>query len=376
MIRITFVSPGSTPIVDKNNTQPIGGAEVQMYLLARQISFNENFASSLVIHGKQSLIKEGKLNIYVIPFFTDAKRFWVRIFERIVFIVPQLKFWAGLKTDIIVQRSAGLFTLYVWIYCKLKKIKFVYMIAHDWDTSWEKNPLNSQWWWRWYWMALSKADLIVTQNDYQSANIKKLNVSFLQIENGLPLDLLDKLSRNLPKNRDCIYISTRFTSQKQPLMFLDLVKQFPEFEFTVVGFDCGEEKILKEFKSRLGSLNNLHWIKGLSWQNKFTQLACHKMFVSTSIREGYPNTYLEALALKLPVVSLNVDPNGLLKKSHGGVCANGNWKKFTNQISGILADKPLIDKMGADGQKYVRKFNNIADNAAILEKFLCTKMSI
>ena len=50
--------------------------------------------------------------------------------------------------------------------------------------------------------------------------------------------------------------------------------------------------------------------------------------VNTSSHEGMPNTYLEAWSLGVPVLTLAVDPDGLISERGLGVSAGDSWDQF------------------------------------------------
>ncbi|MFA6012455.1 MAG: glycosyltransferase family 4 protein [Desulfobacteraceae bacterium] len=359
-IKIAFISPGSFPVVNDEDQHPYGGAETQMYLLSKELSKNKKFDVTLVIQNNpNNPTQVENLKIVSLPFWTQEKSVFSRMAERAKGIRLNMKFWLNYNGEVLVQRSAGIFTFVIWVYCKLFSKKFVYMVAHDWDTSNAPNPLNKQYWWPFFRFSLRRADLIVAQNDFQTQQLKLISQHVWTMENGVPFDLISYQSLKRSHLRDVVYIATRFTDQKQPLSYIKLAQILPQCKFTLVSFEAGEPELIKICKNEFIKTPNLNWISGTSWKAKFKILLGHRIYVSTSIREGFPNTFLEAAACKLPVVSLNVDPNSYLSRSGGGLCANGSWELFVETVKKLLTNPGLIDRLGKQGQNYAKEYNSL-----------------
>ena len=91
-----------------------------------------------------------------------------------------------------------------------------------------------------------------------------------------------------------------------------LAESMPDEQFVMI---CNSSEHDKGIHSQLidqsRHLSNLEFIEFVSHTEIRPYYARAKLLVNTSEIEGFPNTFIEAAIEKTPVVSLNVNPNGM-----------------------------------------------------------------
>ena len=342
-MQIVFIAPGSGPLVlggEKN--KPVGGAEVQMYLIASELAKSGTHEVRLVVTGKENDFSKGKLRIVVIDRWS--------IFSR-----SMSKLWFA-RPEIVIQRAAGILTFWSWLWSRWKKAKFVYMVAHDMDVAPSGNNfLASNWWWRYFRFAMIRADLVVVQNKFQAEHVSQIcRGKILEMENGVPVGT----DRRLETERSGVVAMTRLVGFKRPDLYLKLAREIAPVKVTVVAYEDGDEWIRNEYVKAAKEIKNLEWIRGVDWLDTWELINKSKIMVNTSSREGFPNVFLQASALGLPVISLSVDPNGYLEKSNGGIACDDDWKKFVTIVKQTYIDRRKINKWGSNAKQYVLKHNS------------------
>ncbi len=146
----------------------------------------------------------------------------------------------------------------------------------------------------------------------------------------------------------------RWDKRKRPWLFLDLAKQFPDYEFIAVG--KGTASAESEFdawlRQRYIDTGNLEMT---GFINRFTEperlqriLSKTWALVNTAAREGLPLTFLEAAAFGCSIISA-VDPDGFA--SRFGVQAKND--DFASAIKALLKMSPL--EKGQQAHDYVRE---------------------
>ncbi len=98
-------------------------------------------------------------------------------------------------------------------------------------------------------------------------------------------------------------------------------------------------------------------------------MASSLAMLNTSSLEGFPNTFLQAGAAHIPVVSLDVGED-FLQESRGGVYCRGDLGQAAAWIQKLSADDPLRTELGQRGRQYVQRNHDAAERTAQLFQVL------
>ena len=179
-----------------------------------------------------------------------------------------------------------------------------------------------------------RSDRLISVGERVSQELVRHGVGDVEQYTNIPpgIDTLIKLPRKVALKNLGLQDSTNFrigwlarmTSVKNPLLFVEISKQFPGIEFIMGGGGDLLEKV------RVGVPENL---KLLGWVDSTSFLNSIDILVSTSSNEGIPVALIEAQMLGVPVVATNV----------GGVS-----EVIKDQVTGFLCSEDkndLIEKI-------------------------------
>jgi len=111
---------------------------------------------------------------------------------------------------------------------------------------------------------------------------------------------------------DVLWISN-VKGVKRPDRLLALAEKLPGTNFTMIGGVVEVERDLYTVIERSATdLPNVNFLGAVPYQEVNQYVARAKVFLNTSDIEGFPNTFLQAWARKVPVVSY-FDPDGIIK---------------------------------------------------------------
>jgi glycosyltransferase involved in cell wall biosynthesis len=295
---------------DVNHT---GGAEVQQLEIASWL-VRRGYPVSVVTldHGQPDGIDIAGIRIFKAYAKGDGVR-GLRFFH------PR---WSGLSAamaranaDLYYQRGADCETGQVGLWCRLRRRRFIFAAANDSDCDSSLYALTSRREKVLYRLGLRLADAVTAQTATQQALLRRnMGVEATVVRNcgstagGQAYS--GPLSINPGGPLHVLWVG-RISEQKRLEWLLDVAERRPEITFDVVGAPNEESSYSSSVIARAGGIRNIK-MHGRVPHAKMAEYyqRCH-VLCCTSAYEGFPNTFLEAWSLGIPVVS-TFDPDGVI----------------------------------------------------------------
>jgi glycosyltransferase involved in cell wall biosynthesis len=169
-----------------------------------------------------------------------------------------------------------------------------------------------------------------------------------------------KRELGLEPGRPVVGMVAPMKSQKAPLDFVRVAAKVagkkPETQFLFVGDGELRETVEAEI-ARLGLTKSFRLA---GWRRDVSAIMrCLDVFVLTSLWEGLPRVYLEALASGVPVVGTRVD--GAAEVVHDGIngylLAPGDVQGLADRVLSLLANPTAAADMGRRGESLPSEFD-------------------
>ena len=175
---------------------------------------------------------------------------------------------------------------------------------------------------------LKKADMVLVQHEGQRISLEGKGLA-----STIQYNLLN--CENLPDGSDeshneFVYIGS-LDKRKGFRELVSLIKMAPLYKYKIVGKP--RDKTAALLFQELKTFDNVELLGRLSHSETLLVLSGARALISTSRWEGFPNIFLEAWALGIPVLSMYVDPGGIVEMNKLGFVAKGDYKKMLTAMS-------------------------------------------
>ena len=351
-IKICFVSLNSYPLFTKKKLDYVGGAEVQQVKIAKELK-KRGYAISFVTYGFENNKREIVDGIDILPAY-DRNDKNLSFLKKIVCIWRKMK---EADADVYFYRVGSPFI--TSIFGILKKKKNIKSIGSNTELTREliikNNFFKGSFGKILNWFDIKFSDVIISQNNFQKSKIKKmLKGDSIIIKNGIDVPVQIKKEE---KDNSLLWVGT-FKDVKQPDLLLKIAKILPKYNFIMVGGEGKNPELFNNIKNEANNISNLQIIGFVPHNEVVNYYKKAVLLINTSKVEGFPNVFLEAWINSIPIISLNVDPDGIITKFKLGY----HSKQFDNMIENIkvlMENRSLREEMGNNGRKYIENYHNI-----------------
>lgn len=399
-----FVCGNAYPLFDPTIASMGGGMEARSALFARGLATTGRWRVAFVVsdfgqdfhtrhegidfHIYQPTLRQAGRNVFPrlrkrrwFPAFSfdrsDLALFWQMPLIAAWLALPAMffpRFWRELAPDVVCcfgnnERSAE-----VIADCRRAGIPTLLCLASDKDLSPDYRPGNraanhyGMPKWKGHY-SLMHADRIVVQTASQREALREhFGREGVLIRNPVHVAQEDP-AHWLPcaEREFVLWIGRADAFNKRPMLFLDLARACPELQFVMIASRSDDAHFRALEKARPANMRLLDHVPPTEiwgWLRRARAL------VNTSRFEGFPNTFLQAAVMGVPIVSLEVDPDGMLARHGGGLCAHGVPAALREAVLRLRREHALAERLTAAAHRYTLERHEAQGRIAELESCL------
>ncbi|MHA1147611.1 MAG: glycosyltransferase family 4 protein [Promethearchaeota archaeon] len=352
-IKICFVQTFGYSVFNPKSKARIGGAEVDLYNIAVELARDDRFDVYFLVadFGQQDV--EIYNNVKVVKAHS-LKKTLKNLFYSIYIFYKKIH---QIKANIYITANLSKYVGLTNFYCKVFKKIHIHRTEHEGQVIKShvlKNIKKESVKYLLFYLGFINVNHIVVQNEEHQ---QILNKTF-----GFPSSVIRNSYIIPPKNnskREFILWIARGENWKRPGIFLELAKQFPEEQFILIMPQGSNSQFFEEIKKKAGSIKNVQFIPGVPFSEVEGYYRKAKVFVNTSLSEGFPNSFNQAMNASTPILSLNINPDNFIIKHKVGFNCNNDFRKLVENLKSLLDNQDEWERASMNAYSFVNEYMNI-----------------
>jgi len=214
-----------------------------------------------------------------------------------------------------------------------------------------------------HYFGLQLSTLIFVQaEDHKEVVSERFHGDIEVMKNSFPIE---NYGFNSTFEKEYVLWVGRRVKCKRPQIFLDLALEFSQEEFIMISPCTGKDTLFeKKITRRAENIENLTLIERVKRDKMTRYFANSKIFINTSKKEGFPNTFIEAGLAETPIISLYIDPDDFIENYQCGISCNNDYKTFVEGFESLLEEGSAvqIDELGSNCRSYMEEQHNLDEN--------------
>lgn len=356
-MKFLFLSSHAHYALDPASSRVSGGAELQVALLAKELVRRGHEA---VIAGGETGQEDGREFGGVVT--RNAGRFHTGGAADTMMALPKvMELLAEYRPEFVCVLG---WTAWLYILCLLRPVfgyKLVFICGLDTEIDGSFGTTHG-WKGRLFERGVALSDIRFAMSEHQRGLFGKLGLSCGMYRN---LILPRQGERIADKSIDLLWVG-RCQHIKRPHLFLDLVERLPAARCEMI---CPREdaELWQTVAGRAAALPNLTFRERVPYHEIQEHYDRAGFLVSTSEAEGFPNVMIQAAQGGAGILSLELDPDGLIGIFGAGCCAKGDFDLLVAKTRELLADKAASRRAGEGAGRMLSEW---LDNGKNTDAFL------
>ncbi|HEX6733342.1 MAG TPA: glycosyltransferase family 4 protein, partial [Azonexus sp.] len=344
---ICFVAPNAWPVLSgEARIEVVGGAEVQQCILARLLVRNGYRVSMICLnYGQPKTVLVDNITV-LRAYSADAGLPILR------FLHPRLTgIWRAMReadADIYYQRSAGVITAIVAVFCRAYGKHSVYAGALDTDFVPGHQLIRYR---RDRWLferGLAAVDTVLAQNETQQRNcLEHYGRSAILIPSCYELP-----ANASPGAGEYVLWVAMLRPHKRAELLLELARRLPLRRFVMIGGSNGaaDAAYFEDIRNAAKMLPNVEFVGFLPLSKVEPYFDRARVVVNTSTVEGMPNIFLQAWARGVPTLAF-----ANISAQHGSISGHSvvqDLQAAANEVERLFVDEDYWSQASAACREY------------------------
>jgi len=262
--------------------------------------------------------------------------------------------WQNADADVYVAFGAAEYNADLGEWCRAKRRPFLLFAGSDADFSEDYRPGNSarNIWGsrcdRCYDSIQLASKLVVQSRTQERVAGDRFGRDAIVIANPVVM----ATARSVDVIGDAFLWIGKAVDNKRPELAFAVAEACPDQFFVMIANDVGNglfEKLTNEKPPNVELIASVPPTQLDQYFSRARALLC------TSDFEGFPNTFLDAGRSGVPVITLRVDPDGVIARERGGFSAQGDFNELVQAVKRFAAESEVAIDAGKRLHDYVKR---------------------